>query len=73
MVIDKISSMKQINEQESSRKVPYGLLNKTKGAGFYKTRYAMEGKFNRTLSDSRQVVNLMDKMQGKVGDSPTKL
>ena len=45
------------------------MLNKTKNA-FYKTKYAMENKFNRTLSDSRQIVNLMDKMQGKVGDSP---
>jgi len=30
----------------------------------------MENKFNRTLSDSRQVVMLMDKMQGKNSESP---
>ncbi len=33
----------------------------------------MESKFNRTLSDSRQVITLMDKMQGKNGDSPIKI
>jgi hypothetical protein len=33
----------------------------------------MENKMNRTLTDSRQIINLMDKMQGKKGDeSPTK-
>jgi hypothetical protein len=68
MVIDKISSMKQIAE-EDNKKMPYALANKTKNA-FYKTRYNMENKFNRTLSDSRQIITLMDKMQGKTNESP---
>ena len=71
MVIDRISSMKQIAEEEN-KKMPYGLANKTKNA-FYKTRYNMENKFNRTLSDSRQVISLMDKMKGKYGDPPSRL
>ncbi len=33
----------------------------------------MDNKMNRTLSDSRHIVNLMDKMQGKkYEDSPKK-
>ena len=33
----------------------------------------MENKMNRTLTDSRQIIHLMDKMQGKKGeDSPIK-
>ena len=73
VIIEKISSMKQIAEEEN-KKYPFALGNKTKNA-FFKTKYnnTIENKFNRTLSDSRQVVNLMDRMQGKVTDSPLKM